>query len=109
MNIEKDYLKLLFTIKKRTLLFLSSKSILNLGDFINGFWFGFEYSDKKAKSIIIPFSSYVKRKYDVPETKNVYGCLLILSNSDEEKAFDLFFEELETFLKENNIEIPEIK
>ena len=37
------------------------------------------------------------------------GAELTTYCGSEEKAFDLYFEELEIFLKENNIEIPEIK
>ncbi len=109
-------IKFSFEIKKRPLLFLTKKSITELFFVQFGFIFGYNnacnyelrefYEKTKNGNAWVDFNNYMFKKYNI-HSKD--GSELIAYCKSEEKAFDLFFEELEIFLKENNIEIPEIK
>ena len=106
----------LFEIKKRPLLFLKKKSMTQLSFIQIGFVFGYNnakdygliefYEKTKSGNIWSEFQIYLSNKYDIHSLDD--SELVSFCKSDE-KAFDLFFEELEIFLKENNIEIPEIE
>jgi hypothetical protein len=64
------------------------------------------YEKAKSGNVWADFNYYICEKYNI---RSKDGVELIDYCQSEEKAFDLYFEELEIFLKENNIEIPEIK
>ncbi len=98
-------------IKKRPQLFLNEKSLRKLGWVEMGFMFGYnnafdqsiiEFANETKNSIWTNFSKSLCKKYGIctPDYSE-----LIAHCGSEEKAFDLFFEELELFLKQNNISI----
>ena len=97
---------MIFMIKKKPCMFLNQKSISKLKCFLDGFAAG--YSFPNVNSFLPTFQEYIEAKYKCVLTIS-WSKILISQTENEEKAFDLFFEELEAFLKENNIEIPEIK
>ncbi len=112
-NGSKELIKFLYEIKKRPGLFLNIKSLSNLRWVIMGFTTGYFCAFKhdltsycqstKNNSIWTKFSNHLNEKYNMQNSS--YKELIEYSQS-EEKAFDLFFEELEAFLIENGVEIP---
>ena len=104
------------TVKTRPSLFLSRKSITELELVQIGFVFGYnnaldygliDYSDLiKKGNIWIGFCNHLSDKYNISGSN--YRHLLSVSHSEAD-AFDLFFDELEEYLNENGIDIPEIK
>lgn len=108
-------IKFLFEIKQRPLLYLSEKSIRQLSFIQIGFIFGYNnacnydlltfYKKTKDGNTWTRFQKHLSDKYKINSLDD--SELISFCNSDE-KAFDLFFEELELFLKENEIEIPEV-
>jgi len=106
-------IRIAFEIKKRPPLFLREKSLTKMLLMLQGFIYGYnEYDDRlkegrtKKENIWSDFQSYFGEKY---KTTTVYHPEFIEWCGSEEKAFDLFFEELESYLKEHNVEIPEIR
>ncbi len=110
MNIDNKLIYWLFVLKKRTGLFIWKKSIVGLGDFISGFCFGVDCIEKSSEYCFLnSLNLYIKEKYRISDSNSIYIRLLNLANENEERAFDLFFEELEAYLNASGIEIPEIK
>ena len=106
-------IQFLFEIKKRPFLYLEKKSLRQLSAIQIGFIFGYNniceydihefYEKTKHGNIWTQFQQYLSEKYNIcsmDDSELIYIC------KSDEKAFDLFFEELETFLKDKNIEIP---
>ena len=108
-------IQFLLGVKKRPQLFLNKKSLKRLGWVEMGFMFGDNnlnsssdlnfFANECKNSIWNDFSSYICQRYNI--TTPNYTELVNYCQSDE-KAFDLFFEELEMFLKKHNIDIPEV-
>ena len=102
-------IELLLTIKSIPGLYIGTKSITRLKSFIDGYRFIMDSENREyGVNIYYDFNEWMAHKYFIREPILWDTFLLGLVNS-EEKAFDLFFEELEAFLKENNLEIPKIK
>lgn len=111
-TVESDKLFRLFSnIKKRPYLYINSKTMTALAAMELGFQLGYNECSKEigkknsySESDWMDFLSYLREKY-------YYDCpwfeCLIKECESEEKAYELFFEEMENFLKENNIEVPE--
>lgn len=104
LETQEKLIKLLFAIKKRPLLYLSRRSVFNLGDFIEGFVLAVEREDQTL--IIKEFRKFIVDKHPQLEHRDTFNILYEVSGHDEAKAFDLFFEEFESFLTEKGIEIP---
>ena len=99
--------ELLDVIKLRPHIWLTSKSITSLQDFLNGYMLlGFEDDIyNPGQPSIDDFKYWIldkdKRKLGVG---NPYRTVLLHEcTGDEEKAFDRFFEYLEEFIKENGV------
>ena len=105
----KNLLDLTFKIKKKPHLYLESKKNLSeLYYILEGFSIAYIYEKYERDVGIIPnFDDWIHKKYNNNSTQSWKNILLENSKSEKE-AFDLFFEELENFLKENNIEVPTI-
>lgn len=99
-------IKLLFLVKKRQPLYLSRKSIFNLGDFIEGFSLG--VTEENYTPIVKEFRSFVVKKHPQLEYLDTFNILFEVANHNEAQAFDLFFVEFEKFLTESGIEIPQV-
>ena len=106
MEINTKLIDLLFLVKKRQPLYLSRRSVFNLGDFIEGFLFGI--SKEEHTQIMKDFRLFVVKKYPQIERSDTFNILYETADRDEAKAFDLFFEEFESFLTEAGMEIPQI-
>lgn len=105
-KLETDILNIIFKIKERPQVYLGNKSIIRLKCFLDGFKIAYDFPNV---SVAFPeFYPYISKKYNCIKSYSWCTILYLEANNDE-KAFDLFFDELENFLKENNIEIPEIK
>lgn len=112
----KRLIRFMFEIKKRPLLFLKVKSLKQIAWIQQGFIFGYnnacdydlvEFHNKtKARNLWADFQFYFSEKY---HTSSIEHLEVVELCGSEEKAFDLFFEELETFLTERNVEIPNIE
>ncbi|MDE7229988.1 MAG: hypothetical protein K2N56_05860 [Oscillospiraceae bacterium] len=106
-DIQKKLIKLLFAIKKRPLLYLTRRSILSLSDFYGGFCSALmAYMPNDRGWIINEFGSFIRDKHPELEYLDLFNILYEVSDHDEAKAFDLFFEEFESFLTKEGIEIP---
>lgn len=105
MDTQTKFIKLLFLVKKRQPLYLSRRSILNLGDFIEGFAFGIAKEDHIP--IMKEFRSFIVKKQPQLEHLDTFNILYEVSGHDETKAFDVFFLEFESFLTGLGIEIPQ--
>lgn len=105
MDTQTKLIYLLFLVKKRQPLYLSRRSIFNLGDFIEGFTCGIAKEDHFQ--IMKEFRSFIVKKQPQLEHLDTFNILYEVSDYDETKAFDLFFVEFEIFLTELGIEIPQ--
>lgn len=101
---------LLSDIKKKPCLYLENKkSLSELYYLMSGFAIAYVYEEYQRYPGIIPgFDTWIHQKYNDNSVRSWKDVLLLNSNT-EEQAFDLFFEELEAFLKENDIKIPKVK
>lgn len=104
-NFQNTLLNVVFKIKSKPCSYLGTKSISKLRCFLDGFAYGYSYPD--ISNLFPGFQRYVEEKYYCTECISWNNILLKYTN-DEETALNLFFEEMENFLKENNIEIPKI-
>lgn len=105
---EEILIRLLFLIKKRPPLYLTCKSILSLSDFYGGFIeavMAFMPEDR-CGMIISEFGLFIRDKHPELDYMGLFHILYEVSEHDEAKAFDLFFEEFESFLTGKGIEIP---
>lgn len=98
-------LKVVFKVKNKPYSYLGAKSVSRLRCFLDGFAYGYSYPG--TSNLFSGFQEYIEAKYSCVECISWNNILLDYAG-DEERALNLFFEELEIFLKENNIEIPEI-
>lgn len=106
-------IQFVFEVKKQPFLFLQKKSLMQLAVLTQGFICGYNsacaYGLKKFFEVTkcgntwINFQNYFGEKYN---TSFIYHSEVTELCGSEEKAFDLFFEELESYLKEHNVEIP---
>ena len=104
-----------YEVKKRPPLFLQEKSLKQLSRLLQGFIYGYNsacdydldgfYEATKNRNTWVDFQDYFCKKYN---TRSICYLEVIALCGSDERAFDLFFEELEIFLKENNVEIPRI-
>ncbi len=105
-----------FEVKKRPPLFLQEKSLKQLSLLLQGFIYGYNnacdynlvefYEATKDRNTWLDFQDFFCEKY---KSRSIYHLEVIELCGSDEKAFDLFFEELETYLKEHNIPIPVIR
>lgn len=99
-----DHVIYLFTmIKKKPGLYIGSESLVRLKSFIDGYIFALkikenDYQTEQYKK----FNKWLK-KYNI-HTVESWDSYLIRIVKDEEKSFDLFFEQLELFLKKDQTE-----
>jgi len=101
-NFNEDIVKLLFRLKERPICYLGAKSITRLHLFLDGFCWGYNYPS------ITPFFPDFQKKIELKykwELNDSWFSILLKVTNDEEKAFDLFYEELQIYLKENNDDI----
>lgn len=99
-------LSMVLKIKSKPGLYIGNKSITKLRSFLDGFSVGYSYPN--VMNLFPGFQDYIELKYSCKLTISWNDILLFFSNNKEDVAFDLFFEELELFLKENNLEVPDI-
>lgn len=101
-------IELLFMIKKRPGAYLGKSSISKLKSFLDGYCCALMYVDiDYGEDIYVSFSAWLAKRYNIVSVIS-WDSYLIEKTHDEVLAFNLFFEELELFLKENNLEVPYI-
>ena len=77
--------------------------------FLDGYKFAMICDNKKYKiNQYHEFNEWLAQKYHIRESI-LWDDYLIRFVQNESEAFDLFYDELEAFLKENNIEIPNVQ
>lgn len=107
--MEKDFqyviLKVIFKVKNKPCSYLGAKSISRFRCFLDGFAHGYSYPG--TSSLLPDFQEYIQTKYSCKESLS-WNCILLNYTGDEEAALDLFFDEFDMFLKENNIGVSEI-
>ena len=116
-----EVLRIAFEIKKRPALFFREKSFTKLILYLQGFIYGYNNDGQKnetrydlegscdgadSENIWTEFQKYFHKKYN---TSSLYHAEVIELCGSEEKAFDLFFEELEWYLTEHGVEIPKVR
>ncbi len=96
-------------LEKKPYLYLENKkSLSELYYLMSGFSIAYIYEEYQIDPGIIPgFDTWIHQKYNDNSVRSWKDVLLFNSNTEED-AFDLFFEELETFMKENDIKILNI-
>ena len=104
-----------FEVKKQPLLYLREKSLRKLLLLLQGFVYGYNnacayglkkfYETTKDGNVWLDFHECFVEKYKI--SSNAYVEVIEICGSDE-KAFDLLFEELESYLREHDMEIPAI-
>lgn len=114
-------LRIAFEVKKRPPLFFKEKSFTKLMLLLQGFVYGYNYYEHNKEEICelvtscegagsenmwTEFQEYFHKKYN---TSSLYHAEVIELCGSEEKAFDLFFEELEWYLTEHGVEIPKVR
>ena len=96
-KFDEDVLKIIFLIKEKPAI-LVDKSVSCLRGFLDGFAVG--YSFPNIESVFPDFQKYVEQRYNCNLTIS-WNEILVLQADSEEKAFYLFFEVFEQFLKES--------
>ena len=104
-----NLINLIYKIKRNPYLYLENKKNLSeLFYIMEGFSMAYIYENYERSLGIIPgFDDWIHNKYNNKST-NSWKNVLLINTKSEKEAFDLFFEDLETFLKEYNIDIPEV-
>ena len=109
MDKPNNIIDLLFMIKKRPGAYIGNKSIVKMKSFIDGYCCALMYESINYNlEIYYLFNEWLAVRYNINSVV-LWDTYLVEKTNDEALAFDLFFEELETFLRDNNFEIPEIK
>lgn len=99
-----DFFKELKIISSRPAMYLGCKSMTGLELFINGILLGFIYSittmgyDMPQINHLGGFDRWLRLRYQVKDMKSI-GSILLEHLGEEEKAFDLFFEEFHRYEK----------
>jgi hypothetical protein len=99
-----DFFKELKIISSRPAMYLGCKSMTGLELFINGILLGFTYSittmgyDIPQVNYLGGFDRWRRLRYQVKDMKSI-GSILLEHLGEEEKAFDLFFEEFRRYEK----------
>lgn len=108
MNKPNDIIDLLFMIKKRPGAYIGKRSIVKLKSFLDGYCCALIYENINYNlDIYYSFNEWLAERYNINSVV-LWDTYLVQKTKDEALSFDLFFEELEIFLRENNIEIPKI-
>ena len=104
-----NLINLIYKIKRNPYLYLENKKNLSeLFYIMEGFSIAYIYENYERSLGIIPgFDDWIHNKYNNKST-NSWKNVLLINTKSEKEDFDLFFEDLETFLKEYNIDIPEV-
>lgn len=97
---------LLFMIKKRPGAYIGEKSIIKLKSFLDGYRCALEYENiEYGVNIYRLFNDWIAKKYNIISVE-LWDAFLLRKTENAAAAFDLFFEEFDLFLRENDIEIP---
>lgn len=94
-SFDADIHEMIIKIIHKPISYLGSKSISKLRCFIDGFSIGYDYPH--FHPFFPEFQSFIETKYKINYSDSWNNILLKITN-DEEKAFDLFVEEFESFL-----------
>lgn len=104
-----DVLNLIKMIKLKPGLYIGSKSLVKMRSFLDGYFFAMRCNNIEYNSVQYNnFNTWISKKYNI-RTSELWDTYLLKVTNNEEDAFDLFFEELEGFMKENNFENSKIK
>ncbi len=98
-EFEKDIIKVIFTLKKKPISYLGAKSITRLKCFLDGFCWG--YGFPSFCSFFFNFQEIIETKYNIYNSS--WDLIFLQHTNNEIQAFDLFFEEFQDFLQNNNI------
>ncbi len=99
-----DILNLIKMVKLKPGLYVGRKSLVKLRSFLDGYVFAMRYNNIKYNSVQYNmFNDWIASKYNI-RTSELWDTYLPRITNNEEKAFDLFFEELEEFLKKHTNE-----
>lgn len=108
MNKPSNIIDLLMMVKQRPAMYIGSKSLLRLRSFIDGYTFAMECENIDCSAdVYYTFNEWLAQKYNIWESI-LWDKYLSSIAKDKVDPFDLLFEDLEVYLKENNIEVPRI-
>ncbi|GEM_PF-1919581 len=99
--------KILFAVRQVPGMFLRKKSVFYLENFIRGLSTGFtldgrqNHQLKQELDLLHQFDLFLQQKYFYGSALNGYSGLYYQCDENEERAFDLFFQELELYLNQN--------
>ena len=100
---EKSICKLILNIERNYGVYIGNKSLTNLAHFLNGYSFRFFEERQYLFSFRSDFQSYIEAKYQQKKAYAAYAWNDIILNeneSNEEAAFDAFYQLFHQFLKE---------
>lgn len=105
MMTRQEFFDLLENIKRRPGMYLGAKSVTRLQAFLEGMLCGLSYKEKNYQiDYLQDFATWIRKRFEVKEALSIASVLLSV-DSDEEKAFDLFFFEFDKFKAEIEEEI----
>lgn len=105
-----NIIELLYMIKQKPGLYIGYKSLQRLRCFIDGYRFAMKCEGIDYDVITYNnFNEWIADKYNIREPILWDRYLLDLSNNNQDVAFDLFFENLEIYVNDNNIKISDNK
>lgn len=101
-----NLLNLLNAIKIKPHLTVESKNLTEVFFIMEVFSIAYMFEGYDKEVGFIPgFSDWIHHRYNDSSVRS-WKDVLLLNSQSESDAFDLFFKELEEFMKENNIDIP---
>lgn len=103
-QFDADVLELLNMVRRKPISYLGAKSITRLRCYLDGFAIGYDYP--RYHQYLPGFQDYIEKKYHW-KSNDSFNNILLKCTDDEAKALDLFYKELDLFLKNHKTALPE--
>ena len=108
-------LRMIFTVKKRPGMYVCPISLHTLNSFFVGYRMsciqnGIGDKGEGCRKLLMEFGRWLEKQYEMPSSSasSWRNILLYWNPGDGMRAVENFYREFEEFLKEKEIEIPEI-
>ncbi len=101
--MQSKIVELLFKIKGHSPMYIGSKSLVRLRNFLDGYIFAMQNEGVDwGADIYEDFNEWLDKKYNTRRKSVLWDYYLPMVCGDEEKSFDLFFEEFTAFIERMN-------
>lgn len=95
-----DAICMLETIKQKPGLYIGSKSLKKLKGFMDGYIYAMNQNGMECHvDQYWNFNEWISKRYNIRSTES-WDSFLLKVEKNEERAFDLFYEQLDLFLNE---------